>query len=36
MLPPQAITPPAFAAQVKADYLRWGEFIKAIGFTIDA
>lgn len=36
VLPPQSITPPAFAAQVKADYLRWGEFIKEIGFTIDA
>lgn len=35
VLPPKAVTPSAFAAQVKADYIRWGQFIKDIGFKID-
>jgi len=36
VLPPQAVTPDAFAAQVKADHARWGQFIKEIGFSLDA
>jgi len=36
VLPPQAITPAAFAAQIKADHARWGQFIKEIGFSLDA
>ncbi|MGH8787792.1 MAG: hypothetical protein ACREYA_22280 [Cupriavidus necator] len=35
VLPPQAVTPEAFAAQIRADHARWGQFIKDIGFTID-
>jgi len=35
VLPPQAVTPDAFAAQIRADHARWGQFIKDIGFKIE-
>lgn len=35
VLPPQAITPDAFATQIRADHARWGQFIKDIGFKIE-
>ncbi|WP_422649926.1 Extra-cytoplasmic solute receptor [Cupriavidus sp. H18C1] len=35
VLPPQAVTPEAFATQIKTDHARWGKFIKDIGFKID-
>jgi tripartite-type tricarboxylate transporter receptor subunit TctC len=35
VLPPKAITPDAFATQVKTDHVRWGQFIKDIGYKID-
>lgn len=35
VLPPKAITPDAFSAQVKADHARWGQFIKDIGFKLE-